>query len=45
MMDSCLSTVMLLFCSGEEEVDLMEGWVKDFTWEFLQEVVEGMGVE
>ena len=36
---------MLLFSSGEGEVDLAEGWVKDFTWELLQVLVEGMGVE
>ena len=44
-MDSRLSAVMLLFCLGEGEVDLAEGWVEDFAWEFLQEVVEGMGME
>ena len=36
---------MLLLSSGEGEVDLLEGWVKDFTWELLQVAVEGMGVE
>ena len=45
MMDPHLSAVMLLFCLDEGEVDLTEGWVEDFTWEFLQEAVEGMGVE
>ena len=44
-MDSCLSAVMLLLCSGEGEVDLTKGGVKDFAWELLQEAVEGMGVE
>ena len=43
--DSCLSVIVLLLGSGEGEVDLLEGWVKDFAWEFLQVVVEGMGVE
>ena len=43
--DSCLSAIMLLFSSGEGEVDLSEGWVKDFAWELLQVAVEGMGVE
>ena len=42
---SCLSTVVLLFSSSEGEVDLLEGWVKDFAWELLQVAVEGMGVE
>ena len=36
---------MLLLSLGEGEVDLLEGWVKDLTWELLQVVVEGMGVE
>ena len=36
---------MLLLSSGEGEVDLLEGGVKDFAWEFLQVVVEGMDVE
>ena len=45
MSGSCLSAVVLLLCSGEEEVDLLEGWVKDLAWELLQVVVEGMGVE
>ena len=36
---------MLLLGSGEGEVDLLEGGVKDFAWEFLQLVVEGIGVE
>ena len=36
---------MLLLGSGEGEVDLSEGWVKDFAWELLQVLVEGMGVE
>ena len=44
-MDSCLSTVVLLFCLSEDLVDLSEGWVKDYAWELLQEAVEGMGVE
>ena len=44
-MNSSLSVVMLLLCSGEEQVDLSKCWVKDFAWEFLQEAVEGMGVE
>ena len=42
---SCLSVVVLLFCSGKGEVDLSKGWVKDFAWELLQVVVEGMDVE
>ena len=42
---SCLSVVVLLLCSGKGEVDLTEGWVKDFAWELLQVAVEGMGVE
>ena len=42
---SCLSMVVLLLCSGRGEVDLSEGWVKDFAWKLLQVVVEGMGVE
>ena len=37
--------IVLLLSSGEGEVDLSEGWVKDFTWELLQVAVEGMGVE
>ena len=36
---------MLLLSSGEGEVDLSEGWEKDFAWELLQVAVEGMGVE
>ena len=40
-----MSTIVLLLSSGEGEVDLLEGWVKDFAWELLQVVVEGMGVE
>ena len=36
---------MLLFSSGEGEVDLSEGWVQDFAWELLQVVVEGIGME
>ena len=42
---SCLSMVVLLLCSGKGEVDLSESWVKDFAWELLHVVVEGMGVE
>ena len=42
---SCLSAIVLLLGSGEGEVDLPEGRVKDFAWEFLQVVVEGIGVE
>ena len=42
---SCLSTIVLLLGSGEGEVDLPEGGVKDFAWEFLQVAVEGVGVE
>ena len=44
-MHSGLSMVVLLFCLGEREVDLSKCWVKDFAWELLQVVVEGMGVE
>ena len=36
---------MLLLGSGEGEIDLSEGWVKDFARELLQVVVEGMGVK
>ena len=36
---------MLLLSPGEGEVDLSEGGVKDFAWEFLQVAVEGIGVE
>ena len=36
---------MLLLSSGEGEVDLSEGWVKDFAWELLQVAVKGIGVE
>ena len=42
---SCLSTIVLLLSPGEGEVDLLEGGVKDFAWEFLQVAVEGIGVE
>ena len=45
MGDSGLSSIMLLLCSGKGEIDLLESWVKDFAREFLQVVVEGMGVE
>ena len=44
-MDSGLSAVVLLLGSGEGEVDLLEGWVKDFAQELLQVAVEGIGVE
>ena len=37
--------IMLLLGSGEGEVDLSEGGVKDFAWEFLQVAVEGIGME
>ena len=37
--------IVLLLSSGEGEIDLLEGWVKDLTWELFQVVVEGMGVE
>ena len=43
--DSGLSAVVLLLSSGEGEVDLLKGWVKDFAREFLQVAVEGIGVE
>ena len=44
-MDSGLSMVVLLLGSGEGEVDLSKGWVKDFARELLQVAVEGIGVE
>ena len=44
-MDSGLSTVVLLFSSGEGEVDLLECWIEDLTRELLQVVLEGMGME
>ena len=37
--------IVLLFGSGEGEVDLSEGGVKDFAWELLQVAVEGIGME
>ena len=43
--DSSLSMVVLLFCSSEGEVDLMEGWVENVARELLQVVVEGVGVK
>ena len=45
VVDFCLSMVVLLFCSNEGEVDLLECWVKDFAWELLQVAVKGMDVE
>ena len=44
-MDSGLSVVVLLFGSGEGEVDLLDRWVEDLTRELLQVVLEGMGME
>ena len=40
-----MSAIVLLLVPGEGEIDLSEGWVKDFAWELLQVAVEGMGVE
>ena len=40
-----MSAIVLLLSSGEGEVDLPKGRVKDFTWEFLQVAVEGIGME
>ena len=40
-----MSVVVLLLGFGEGEIDLSEGWVKDFAWELLQVAVEEMGVE
>ena len=39
-----LSAIVLLFCLSEEEVDLVESWVKDVDRELFQVVVEGVGV-
>ena len=36
---------MLLFSSGERDVDLSEGWIENLTRELLQVAVEGVGVE
>ena len=36
---------MLLFGSGEHDVDLSEGWVENLARELLQVAVEGVGVE
>ena len=44
-MDSGLSAVVLLLGSREGEVDLLERRVEDFTREFLQVALEGMGME
>ena len=43
--DPSLASVVVLLCSGKEEIDLMESWVKDVTWELLQVAVEGVGVK
>ena len=40
-----LSAVVLLFCSSEEEVDLVESWVEDVAGKLFQVVVEGVGVK
>ena len=40
-----LSMIVLLFYSGEEEVDLVESWIEDDAGELLQVVVEGVGVK
>ena len=37
--------VVLLFHSGEGEVDLTEGWIEDVDKELLQVAVEGVGVQ
>ena len=39
-----LSVVVLLFCSSEGEVDLVESWVEDVDGELFQVTVEGVGV-
>ena len=36
---------MLLFSSGERDVDLSEGWIENLARELLQVAVEGVGVE
>ena len=36
--------VVLLFCSSEGEIDLVESWVEDVDGELFQVVVEGVGV-
>ena len=43
--DSGVSMVVLLFCSGEGEVDLEEGWVEDVARKLLQVAVEGVGMK
>ena len=43
--DSGLSVVVLLLCSSEGEVDLVEGWIEDIARELLQVAVEGVGVK
>ena len=40
-----MSAVVLLLSSGEGEIDLSKGGVKDFARKLLQVVVEGIGVE
>ena len=40
-----LSTVVLLFCFSEEEVDLVESWVEDVAGKLFQVAVEGVGVK
>ena len=35
---------MLLLSLGEGEIDLVECGIEDVDWEFLQVVVEGVGV-
>ena len=36
---------MLLFSSGERDVDLSESWIENLARELLQVAVEGVGVE
>ena len=40
-----LSMVVLLFCSSEGEVDLVESQVEDVNGELFQVVIEGVGVQ
>ena len=45
MNNTSLSTVVLLFCLSEEEIDLVEGGVEDVTRELLQVTIEGVDVK
>ena len=40
-----LSMVMLLFCSSEGEVDLVESWVEDIAGKLFQVAVERVDVK